>query len=82
MDETVVVCEAAGISFSPVVVREDLFDDPHLRAREGLIATMLPNGVEAALPRPPITVADTDLGSRNNPPAIGRDTHDILEKLG
>jgi crotonobetainyl-CoA:carnitine CoA-transferase CaiB-like acyl-CoA transferase len=82
MDEAVAICEAARIPFSPIVVPEDLFDDPHLHARKGLMPTILPNGVETALPRLPIVLPGTDLGLRSDPPAIGRDTRDILENMG
>ncbi len=82
MEEAVAICEAARIPFAPIVVPEDLFGDPHLQAREGLMPTILPNGVETALPRLPLTMADTDLGLRSNPPPVGRDTRDILEQIG
>lgn len=82
MEEAVAVCDAARIPFSPIVVPEDLFGDPHLQARGGLMPTRLPNGVETALPRLPIVMPDTDLGLRSNPPPIGGDTRDILEQIG
>src|SRR5690606_39784424 len=47
LDEAVAVCEQAQIPFSPINRPEDLLDDPHLRATDGLLETTLPNGVRS-----------------------------------
>lgn len=82
MEEAVELCERARIPFAPVTRPEELFDDPHLRATGGLMATTLPNGVHTALPRLPITLPQTDLAIRRDPPRAGQDTRAVLATLG
>ena len=81
-DEAVALCEKARIPFAPIARPEDLFQDPHLSATGGLMATRLPNGVETRLPRLPIHMGDVDLSLRSDPPQVGADTADVLEALG
>jgi len=82
LDEAVAVCEQAQIPFSPINRPEDLLDDPHLRATDGLLETTLPNGVKARLPRLPIEMGGQKFGLRNDPPAVGQDTRALLAELG
>jgi crotonobetainyl-CoA:carnitine CoA-transferase CaiB-like acyl-CoA transferase len=80
--EVIARCERAGIPFSPISRPEDLYDDPQLNEGLGLLETRLPAGVTTKLPRIPLEMADTDLGLRHNPPAIGEHSAQLLEELG
>jgi len=76
-------CELKDIPVAPICKPEDLFDDPQLnKDKGGLIHTTLPSGVKTKLPRLPIEMGDHDFGLRNDPPAIGLDTIDVLKELG
>jgi crotonobetainyl-CoA:carnitine CoA-transferase CaiB-like acyl-CoA transferase len=75
-------CEAAGIPFAPIARPEDLFSDPHLAANGALLATALPDGTVAHLPRLPIAVDGYDFGLRAHPPRIGQHSAEILSELG
>ncbi|MFC4626161.1 CaiB/BaiF CoA transferase family protein [Daeguia caeni] len=75
------ICEAARIPFAEVRRPEDLFDDPHLKATNGLLEVTLPNGVTTALPRLPIRMEGLEPFA-TNPPAVGQDTREILSAYG
>ncbi|KAA0968210.1 CoA transferase [Aureimonas fodinaquatilis] len=76
------LCLKARIPFASVARPEDLFNDPHLKATNGLLETILPGGIKAGLPRLPIVMetANTDLVS--SPPQIGEDSDEILLAAG
>lgn len=82
LEQAIAVCEQARIPFSPINRPEDLFDDPHLQATDGLMATTLPNGVQTRLPRLPIRMANARFDLRRDPPQIGEHTADVLGELG
>lgn len=75
------ICEAARIPFAEVRRPEDLFEDEHLKATNGLLEVTLPNGVTTALPRLPIRMEGLEPFA-SNPPAIGADSRDILKAYG
>lgn len=76
-------CDKAGIPFAPIARTEDLFDDPQLNEGEvPLLTTTLPGGVTTKLPRLPIAYGDSDFGLRNDPPAVGENTDEILLGAG
>lgn len=82
LDEAITVCKSARIPFSPVNRPEDLFEDPHLTATNGLLPTRLPNGITTKLPRLPIWMEDADFGIRIDPPRVGEHTRELLLSLG
>jgi crotonobetainyl-CoA:carnitine CoA-transferase CaiB-like acyl-CoA transferase len=82
LDDAITRCEQARIPFSPIAQPEDLFDDPHLTATQGLLSTQLPGGIEARLPKLPITLDQHSFGLRIDPPAIGQDSLAILRHTG
>jgi crotonobetainyl-CoA:carnitine CoA-transferase CaiB-like acyl-CoA transferase len=82
LDEAVAICTRARIPFAPVNHPEDLFNDPHLAATNGLLPTRLPNGVTTKLPRLPIWMEHADFGIRNDPPCVGEHTQELLSSLG
>ncbi|WP_250632261.1 CaiB/BaiF CoA transferase family protein [Rhodoflexus caldus] len=75
-------CEAAEIPFAPIARPEDLFDDPQLNHGNSLLQTTLPDGTVAKLPNVPLEYGDTHFELRNNPPAIGEHTAELLQSLG
>lgn len=75
-------CGRAGIPFAPVARPEDLFEDPHLNEGGYLVDTAVAEGVRAKLPRLPLTMAGATPGLRRDPPAIGADTREVLQRLG
>jgi len=76
------LAEKAGIPFAPVARPQDLCDDPHLNASEGLVTTTLPGGGVAKLPKIPLRLNHASFGLRRNPPGIGEGSLEIYRKLG
>ena len=75
-------CAAAGISYAPIRRPEELVDDAQLVEGGHLLSTVLQNGEYVALPGLPIEMAGRDLPLRNQPPAIGAQTAEILMRIG
>jgi crotonobetainyl-CoA:carnitine CoA-transferase CaiB-like acyl-CoA transferase len=75
-------CEAAGLPFAPITRPEELFDDPHLLASEGLIEVATRPGDEdpkrAALPALPLRMAAQRPGLHHDVPWAGEHTHEVL----
>jgi crotonobetainyl-CoA:carnitine CoA-transferase CaiB-like acyl-CoA transferase len=82
MEHATAVCEKSRIPFAAIARPEDLFEDPHVTASGGLMATTLPNGVHARLPKLPVKLQDVNFAIRRDPPAIGEDTRAVLSELG
>lgn len=74
--------ERTGLPFAPITRPEDLFEDPHLNARGGLLDLELPDGGRVKLPALPITMDDVRCGLTLNPPKIGEHSVEILASLG
>jgi crotonobetainyl-CoA:carnitine CoA-transferase CaiB-like acyl-CoA transferase len=82
LEDAITRCEQARIPFSAIAQPEDLFDDPHLTATQGLLSTRLPGGIEVRLPKLPITLDQHSFGLRIDPPAVGQDSLAILRHTG
>lgn len=80
--DAIALCEQARIPFSPIAQPEDLFDDAHLAATDGLLPTSLPNGVKTRLPRLPIRIDGEAFDLTRDPPAAGQDTEALLREYG
>jgi len=81
--EIIAGCDKAGIPFAPIARTEDLFEDRQLNEGEvPLLPTTLPGGVKTKLPRMPLAYGDTQFGIRNDPPAVGENTDEILKGVG
>jgi crotonobetainyl-CoA:carnitine CoA-transferase CaiB-like acyl-CoA transferase len=76
------LAEKAGIPFAPVARPQDLCDDPHLNASEGLVTTALPGGGIAKLPKIPLRLNHKSFGLRRNPPGIGEGSLEIYQRIG
>ena len=74
--------EEAGIPFAPITRPEELLDDPHLKQSGGLLETTLPDGRKTRLPRIPLRISGYDFGLRNDPPALGEGSEELLLSLG
>jgi crotonobetainyl-CoA:carnitine CoA-transferase CaiB-like acyl-CoA transferase len=74
--------EAAELAFAPVNTPVDLFDDPHLNAEGRLRPSRMPDGTVVKVPRLPIEIDGAAFSVRDDPPAAGGDSREILRKLG
>jgi crotonobetainyl-CoA:carnitine CoA-transferase CaiB-like acyl-CoA transferase len=63
--EVIAKLDGSGLPFAPIARPEDLFDDPHLAASNGLEPVMLPDGRATRLPALPIELG----GARTARPA-------------
>ena len=75
-------CDAAQLAFGPVNKPEDLLDDPHLNANGQLRQMKLPGGIMAKTPRLPLEMAGRSFSVREDPPAIGQHSRQILAGAG
>ena len=74
--------EKSGLPFAPITRPEDLFDDEHLNASNGLLEMELPDGQTTRLPAMPVELAGRRLGKLRNPPRSGEHTRDVLSEAG
>ena len=80
--EVMARCEALGLPFAPIAKPEDLFDDPHLKASDGLSRITLPNGEQADVPVLPLEMDGRRFGTRLDLPRVGSHTRELLAGLG
>jgi crotonobetainyl-CoA:carnitine CoA-transferase CaiB-like acyl-CoA transferase len=73
--------EETGLPFAPISKPEDLFEDPHLNASDGLVAIDLPEGGQVKLPTLPIEMDGNRFGVRYQPAQSGEHTREILREL-
>lgn len=71
-----------GIPIAPVARPTDLFDDPHLNASGGLLATKITTGVETKLPALPLRLSGRTPGLRRDPPQLGEHTLEVMSRYG
>jgi crotonobetainyl-CoA:carnitine CoA-transferase CaiB-like acyl-CoA transferase len=71
-------CEEAGLPFAPVSRPQDLIEDPHLLASEGLVRVTVKPGTTANLPALPLRMDGRRQGVRHDVPAAGRHSREIL----
>jgi crotonobetainyl-CoA:carnitine CoA-transferase CaiB-like acyl-CoA transferase len=82
LTELVPRLERAAVPFAEIRRPEDLFDDPHLNASDGLVPVTLPDGRATKLPALPIAIDGARLPRRHDLPGIGAHTDAILAELG
>ncbi|MEY4283619.1 MAG: CoA transferase [Betaproteobacteria bacterium] len=84
--ELAAIFEQAGLPYAPIAKPQDLLDDPHLLATQGLADVQLSDGPRAGQTAKaallPITLAGERLGVRLDPPQSGQHTHEVLSALG
>lgn len=88
-DELIRLCVEADISWAPVGVPEDLFDNTHLLASGGLLQTALDSAgssisAHTLLPGLPLEfgAARERMGLRRQPPAAGQHNREVLTEFG
>ena len=74
--------EKNGLPFAPITRPQDLFDDPHLNGTGGLAPLTLPGGRETKVPLLPLTLGGARPGIRQQPPALGEHTWELLRGVG
>jgi crotonobetainyl-CoA:carnitine CoA-transferase CaiB-like acyl-CoA transferase len=80
--ELVAKLEQTGLPFAPIGRPEDLFDDPHLNANGGLIATRLTDGTETQLPILPIELGGRRPTRGGHLAQVGEHTRMALRAVG
>jgi crotonobetainyl-CoA:carnitine CoA-transferase CaiB-like acyl-CoA transferase len=72
----------AKVPFAPVNRPDELTDNIQLRQTGQLVESTYTNGNTGMLPKLPFNVAGFDMPVRKQAPALGEDTHEILEACG
>jgi crotonobetainyl-CoA:carnitine CoA-transferase CaiB-like acyl-CoA transferase len=80
--QLVEILERAGIPFAPINRPEDMFEDPHLLASDGLGDVVLPNGTQTKLPNLPIEMNGRRTTRGGSLPKIGENTVELLTECG
>lgn len=78
--------ESNGLPYALIKKPQDLFDDPHLIATDGLgeieMSSGPRSGITTKTPLLPITMDGKRLQIRLNPPRIGEHTQSLMKELG
>ena len=78
--------EQTGLPFAPIAKPEEMFEDPHLNAGEGLVEVTVPGGEHggetAKLPALPLQMGDARFGLHHDVPRQGQHTAEVLGELG
>lgn len=82
MSDIISAAEASAIPFSPVRRPDELFDDPHMLASDGLLKTVSEDGRTIPLPRLPFRMGGHDFNLRKQSPKIGDGVHSLMNRIG
>jgi len=78
--------EKTGLPFAPITRPEELFDDPHLAANNGLLPLTVTDGPRAGektrLPALPLEMDGARFGVHRDVPRAGEHTREILREAG
>jgi crotonobetainyl-CoA:carnitine CoA-transferase CaiB-like acyl-CoA transferase len=78
--------EKTGLPFAPIARPEDLFDDPHLAANDGLVPITISDGPLAGqqtrLPALPLEMGGERFGVHRDVPRAGQHTREVLREAG
>ncbi len=78
--------EKTGLPFAPIARPEELFDDPHLAASNGLLPLTVTDGPRAGektrLPALPLEMAGERFGVHRDVPRAGEHTRELLMEVG
>lgn len=78
--------EKTGLPFAPITKPEELFDDPHLAASQGLVDITVTDGPRAGektrLPALPLEMDGARFGVHQDVPRAGEHTRQILAQAG
>jgi crotonobetainyl-CoA:carnitine CoA-transferase CaiB-like acyl-CoA transferase len=75
-------CERIGLPFAPIFRPEDLLDDPHLAAGDGMLDIAVAAGRRTRLPSLPLEMSGQRPSLRHDVPTPGADTAAIAGELG
>ncbi len=76
-------CDKLGLPFAPIAKPEDLFGDPHLNAKGGLVPVTMPHsGIKTKVPGLPVEMNGARLTTRLDIPKVGEHTREVLSSLG
>ncbi|PUA19494.1 CaiB/BaiF CoA-transferase family protein [Glaciimonas sp. PCH181] len=80
--EWVALLEQVGVPCGPINTLQDVFDDPHVKARGMQIE--LPHPLAGMVPSVanPIRLSETPVEYRSAPPTLGQHTNSVLKELG
>ena len=79
----IVAALAGRVPVGPVQAADDIFDDPHVQARQMLVEVPQPDGSRpVVLPAPPIKLTATPAGVYRRPPRLGEHTDEVLAEVG
>ena len=81
-DELIDRLGAISLPFAPITRPEDLFEDEHLRAANGLVEVTLEDGTTAMLPALPIEIDGRKAGVRRDLPKAGQHDADVFGGAG
>jgi len=79
-DGLAVKLESIGMPFAPIARPGDLFDDPHLKASEGLLDVRTEDGKTMQLPALPLQMDDQRFGVYQDLPKTGEHSRRILKQ--
>lgn len=75
-------CDEAKLAFGPVNKPEDLLDDRHLNKDGQMRVMKIPGGATAKTPRLPLEMDGRSFTVRDDPPAIGQHSRQVLATAG
>ena len=82
VDEVLAALEAAEVPAGRIYAVDDIVRDPHYLARDMILPTTLPDGVEVKMPGISPKLSDTPGAVRWSGPALGQHTDEVLSGLG
>lgn len=86
VEEVADIFEKNGLPYAPITKPQELFDDPHLAATNGLGEVVMSSGPKAGektkTPLLPITLGGERLPIRSSPPQLGEHTQQLMHELG
>jgi crotonobetainyl-CoA:carnitine CoA-transferase CaiB-like acyl-CoA transferase len=74
--------DALGIPFAMINSPEDLYDDPHVQRKGGLVSFQTEEGLSYHTPALPMEINGSGLGETTSVPALGAHNDEILQELG
>lgn len=80
-DELIERLQGVGLPFAPIMRPEELLEDEHLVAGNGLVEVTLANGTRAMLPALPIEIDGRRVGVRQDLPRAGEHTRAVLGEV-
>ncbi|MFC7392776.1 CaiB/BaiF CoA transferase family protein [Scopulibacillus cellulosilyticus] len=81
-DKWIRLCREKGIPCAPIQEIDEVFQDPHVRAREMVIEMDHTNGEKISMVGSPLKMSRTKVSYELPPPMVGEHTDEILKQLG